>query len=77
MTRLDRSIMEHLGLLLRTEYDLPLACPATIKQREVLFRYALAEAALEAERRSHEARLRLRGLVPDLLSSAWSDKVVA
>ena len=76
MARLDRSTMDHLGSLLRAEYDPLVSSPLTLRQREMLFRYGLSEAALEAERRSREARLRLRGLVPDLLSP-WSDEVVA
>ncbi len=68
--------MEHLGSLLRAEYDPLVSRPTTLKQREMLFRYGLSEAALEAERRSREVRLRLRALAPDLLG-AWSDEVMA
>jgi hypothetical protein len=76
MAHLDRLTLDHLASLLRTEYDPLVSSPTTLKQREMLFRYGLSEAALEAQRRSREARLRLRGLAPDLLR-AWSDKVVA
>ncbi len=77
MAHLDRSTMDHLGSVLRPEYDPLVTGPATRKQRDLLFRYALAEAALEAERRSREVRLRLREMVPHLLRSGWSDEVAA
>ncbi len=77
MAHLDRSTMDYLGSLLRPEYDPLLACPSTIRQQDLLFRYALAEAALKAVCRSREARLRLREMVPHLLNSVWSDEIVA
>ncbi len=43
----------------------------------LLFGYALAEAPRQVEWRSREARLRLRETSPDLLSSIWSDEVMA
>ena len=49
MAHLDRSTMDHLGSLLRAEYDPLVSGPSTFKQREMLFRYGLSEAALEAE----------------------------
>lgn len=75
MAHLDRSTLDHLGSLLRAEYDPLVSGPSTLRQREMLFRYGLSEAALEAERRSREVRRRLRELAPDLLS-AWSDEVM-
>ena len=76
MAHLDRSTLDHLGSLLQAEYDPLVSGPSTLRQREMLFRYGLSEAALEAERRSREVRLRLRALAPDLLG-AWSDEVMA
>ncbi len=67
MAHLDHSTMYYLGSTLRSEYALLVTSPATSKQRDLLFRYALAEAALEVVRRSHEARLRLRELVPHFI----------
>ena len=70
MAHLDRLTMNYLGLVLRPEYDPLVASPAPSKQRDLLFRYALAEAALEAERRSRQARLRLRERVSHFLAEA-------
>jgi hypothetical protein len=69
MAHLDRSTMDLLGSVLRPEYETLIASPTTQKQRDLLFGYALAEAASEVERRSREARLRLREISPDLLRS--------
>ena len=77
MAYLDRSTMDVLGAIIRTEYASLAASPATSRQRALLFQYALAEAALEAERRSREARLRLRHMVPHLCSSILIDEVMA
>lgn len=77
MARLDRSTMDHLGSALRLAYDPLAASSATHKQRDLLFRYALAETAREAEQKSREARLRLRARASDLLSTMWSNEVLA
>lgn len=77
MAYLERSTMDFLGAVIRAEYAPLAASPATSSQRDLLFQYALAEVALEAERRSREARLRLRDMVPDLLSCIMSDEVMA
>ena len=57
MVYLDRSAMDHLGLVLSSEYAPLVTTPMPRKLRDWVFQYALAEVALEAERRSREARL--------------------
>jgi hypothetical protein len=77
MAHLDRSMLNHIGSALRSEYDVLVASSLPGKLRELLFRQALAEAALEAERGCHAARLSLRKRVPHLLNSDWSDEAAA
>ncbi len=57
---LDQLTMSHLGSVLRPEYDPLIKSSVPRKQCDLLFQYALAEAAPEAGRCSHEARRRLR-----------------
>ena len=77
MAHLDHFIMNHIGSALRSEYDPLVTSSLPRKLRELLFQHTLAEAALQAERGCHAARLRLRDRVPHLLSHDWSDEAAA
>ncbi len=76
MAHLDRSILDQIGSALRPEYDPLVASSLPRKLRELLFQQALAEAALQAERKCHAARLSLRESVPHLLDD-WTDEAAA
>ena len=77
MAHLDRSILDQIGSALRPEYDPLVASSLPRKLRELLFQHTLAEAALQAERGCHAARLTLRRRVPHLHSSDWTDEAAA
>ena len=76
MAHLDRSTLDHLGSSLRPEYEPASTSPPPRRLRDLLFQYMLAEASLEAERRSREVRLQLRESGLELLAG-WSDEVAA
>ncbi len=77
MAYLERSTMDFLSAVIRAEYASLAASPAPSRQRDLLFQYALAEAALEVERRSREVLLRLRNMAPYLLDPMGRDHVTA
>jgi hypothetical protein len=76
MAHLDRSILDHIGSALRSEYDHQIGSSLPRKVRELLFQHTLAEAALQAERKCHAARLSLRESVPHLVDD-WTDEAAA
>ena len=76
MAHLDRSTLDHLGFIFSPEYDPAPATPLLGKVPDPLVRYMLPDAALEVERSSREARLRLREIDRDLLGD-WSEEAAA